>query len=83
MASLMSHHDDPHTPAEHHQHQEEEEGEICAICLGTLPRWAIEFVRFALACRMYKLIFIIQITLSRVSTLLHTLLYATLRAVEV
>jgi hypothetical protein len=43
MASLVSHHDDPR-----HQHyqEEEEEGEICSICLGTLPRWASEFLRF-------------------------------------
>ena len=44
MASLTPHHEDPlpdaHAPAE-------EEGEICAICLETLPRWTSRgFVRF-------------------------------------
>ena len=47
MASLMPNHDEPHAdahaPAEQ---QQQEEGEICAICLETLPRWATEFVRW-------------------------------------
>ena len=45
MASLMPNHDEPHAdahaPAEHH----EEEGEICSICLETLPRSPTEFLR--------------------------------------
>ena len=46
MASLIPHRNEPladaHAPAQrHYQHQkeEQEEGEICAICLETLPRW--------------------------------------------
>ena len=60
MASLAPHHDGPHAdehaPAElHHQGkkkeaaEEEEELDICSICLETLPRWPslnIQFTRF-------------------------------------